>query len=1349
MSATESAGVSGPLLLASKYYDAFNARDMDAWLDTVDDNVEIIVDAGVLHGRQAALLYMDGILQAYPGVTVSSRKVVAVSSDAVVSEFQLTNPLSVVAVGEPVAGEPAVPWRLDGVTCEVLRLRGDKLISLHSYYSPAATDRTPTALVPSRAEAARIAHRQAAVARVASQVAGGGSEQDLVAVINQVIADFAGVDVSLILRFEPGDAAVVLAVSELLDARVAIGERLGLQDDLRAVRDSGRAMRFGPTGWPLPAPATYSTRGKELRWCVGVPIWLHGRVWGVSLLCSSQDEPLADDIEDGISAFTQLVSTALANAQANDELRELAREKSELLRVAEIAAAGADPIEVFAAVVRSASAVLDGQLTTLIRFVDDEVADVLAFSGAGIPATGERLLIDPGSVTAKVQRTGKPARIDNYRDAPGNRFANEVAGLHASAGVPIAVGGQLWGTLAVTSMEGPLPADIEGRLTQFAGTVATAVAGAQARAELRALADKQVALRRVAELVARGTKEQHIYDAVSLEAAGIINEATTLFRLDDPLVFTVVANSADATAVGSHIDIAPGEEGVLSEILRTRLPARVEKSDLPPDHPKVYHLDGLRSSVGVPIIVGDRLWGVLSAATTGRRLLTTAESSLQQFGGLMAAAVANAEARGRLEEFADQEAALRRVAELAAHDAPAEEVLQAVAVEASALAGVEFGMVLAYEGNNGANRIVALNGAPDNFKIGMRSPGIGDSAVQRVWATRRATRVDDLGQMSGLWPRLARERGFRASAGVAIIIHGRLWGALIVCGRRGPVPQPVEEHLINFADLAATAISAADARQELRMLADEQAALRRIAELAAHEAPPEQILQAVATEAATLAVVDFSALVHYEPDGSTLVVALDGAPEGIEIGMRSPASDDGAAQRVWRTGRPARIDNLAEVASTWPQLAYRHGFSASAAVPVVIHAKLRGALVVVRRGEALPHSIEQLLANFADLAATALSAADARQGLKLLANEQAAVRRVAELVARSAPLDQIFNAVAAETSTLLGDVESTVVHYDENDVAVVVGSANSPASAAVQLPVEFGEQSAPGDPRTTARGATPATSRKVPGIDTMTVPITVDGHLWGALAVVLPSPPLPPLPALSHERLTPFAELTAVAIMNAQNKSKLTASRARVIATADETRRRVQRDVHDGAQQRLVHTIIVLKMARDAARAGQPVATLLAEALGNAERASKELRDIVHGILPASLTRGGLRSGLESLLVGLALPVAVGVNAPRLSPQIETTAYFIVAEAVTNVVKHAQANRATVDITADDSTMVIEIGDDGVGGADAKNGTGLTGLLDRVEAANGTLTVTSQPGAGTFVRAVLPLDLLPPGASTP
>jgi signal transduction histidine kinase len=170
-----------------------------------------------------------------------------------------------------------------------------------------------------------------------------------------------------------------------------------------------------------------------------------------------------------------------------------------------------------------------------------------------------------------------------------------------------------------------------------------------------------------------------------------------------------------------------------------------------------------------------------------------------------------------------------------------------------------------------------------------------------------------------------------------------------------------------------------------------------------------------------------------------------------------------------------------------------------------------------------------------------------------------------------------------------------------------------------------------------------------------------------------------------------------------------------------------------------VHTVIALKLARGALAADSPAVEFLDEALANAERATDELRDVVHGILPASLTRGGLRAGLESLAADLTVPVDLDVTAPRMPAATETTAYFVVAEALTNVVKHAGAHRAQVRVALDGRTVTVEVRDDGVGGADPTRGTGLIGLLDRVDAADGTLVVTSPGSLGTTVHVTLPV----------
>jgi signal transduction histidine kinase len=205
-----------------------------------------------------------------------------------------------------------------------------------------------------------------------------------------------------------------------------------------------------------------------------------------------------------------------------------------------------------------------------------------------------------------------------------------------------------------------------------------------------------------------------------------------------------------------------------------------------------------------------------------------------------------------------------------------------------------------------------------------------------------------------------------------------------------------------------------------------------------------------------------------------------------------------------------------------------------------------------------------------------------------------------------------------------------------------------------------------------------------------------------------------------------------------ESRDGLRASRARVVATADETRRRLERDLHDGAQQSLVHTVITLKLARRALREGKGSAPeLVDEALGHAERANEELRELAHGILPATLSRG-LGAAIETLVSRVRLPVTVHVTDDRLAPELEATAYFVVAEALTNTVKHARASRAEVTATVDDGMLRVEVRDDGVGGASSDGRSGLVGLYDRVAAVNGELHVDSPPGGGTTIEAVIP-----------
>ena len=853
------------------------------------------------------------------------------------------------------------------------------------------------------------------------------------------------------------------------------------------------------------------------------------------------------------------------------------------------------------------------------------------------------------------------------------------------------------------------------------------------------LAAEHLGLRRIAELVARGAPEGELFQAVAIEASRLIKEDTTLLRVEGEGTYSSIAVCGGPVPVGTRFTLADDDEGLLTEIARTRRPAR--RDDYAGRGGPAYARDylGLGSAAAVPVIVDDRIWGILGATTSdGRQLPFDTEHRLAQFAELVAAALANAQARSDLQRMADEQTALRQVAELIARTAPTEEIFAAAAVNASRLLNGA-PMTLTRFGRGRVLVVLATHGGP--APIGTRISYEPETLPDQVRRVARAVRVDDYSKE--LDADLAVQYNLAAAVSVPISVGDDVWGMLTATSDSAPVPAGTEERLLQFASLVSAALSNVQARTELQSLADEQAALRSVAELAAQDVPAEEVLAAVARQASRLTDVDFSTLLRFEPDGSTEIAALDGAPSGITVGMRAPATGDGATQLVWRTGRPARIDNLAESSGHWAQVAHGRGFTTSAAVPILSQGTLWGVLVVVGRDKPLPAQIHAQLTSFAELAATAIAAAQARRELQQLAEEQSALRRVAELVARGAALPEVFASVAVEASHLFRNLASALLRYESDKFAVVVAESNSP------LPIGFQVPAGPGTPdgevlrtgrpyridRVTGPGLAGLPADFNAASCVVAVPVAVEGHVWGNLSVRSEIA----LAAATEDRLTRFAELAAAAIANAENKEKLSASRARVIATADETRRRLQRDVHDGAQQRLVHTIIALKLAREAIAAGGTAADLIDEALTNAQRANNELRDVVHGILPAALTRGGLRAGIESLISDFPLPIELDATVPRLPPSTETTVYFIVAEALTNVIKHAHANTAAVKLAVNGNHLNIEVRDDGTGGADAKLGSGLTGLLDRIEASNGTLALISPAGAGTTLHATLPV----------
>ena len=537
--------------------------------------------------------------------------------------------------------------------------------------------------------------------------------------------------------------------------------------------------------------------------------------------------------------------------------------------------------------------------------------------------------------------------------------------------------------------------------------------------------------------------------------------------------------------------------------------------------------------------------------------------------------------------------------------------------------------------------------------------------------------------------------------------------------------------------------------RELERLAAEQAALRRVATLVAKESPPSEVFAKVADEMANVFGGVETSMFKDEGDGTATVVALCGID--MPLGTRLPTDGNGVIANVLREARPISMDGNAMKTGAIAARGRELGIRSAIGCPIVVRGRVWGALGASRHdGEPFPPGTETQLGRFAELAATAVANAEARGEVARLAQEQAALRRVAMLVASGGSPAEVFDAVAAEIAAPLNADGITLCRYEPDDELTVLAHRGP---AARQIPpgtrIRHDGDSVSASVRRTQRAARMASYADTHGhigevIESLTfrsgvgAPIVVDGRLWGVTIANWTGEDPPP--SDTEERMAKFTELLDTAIANADSRGQLTASRARLVTEADEARRRVVRDLHDGAQQRLVHAIVTLKLAQHALAAGDDnVDSLIAEALQHAQQGNAELRELAHGLLPKVLTRGGLRPGIDMIVSRVNLPVELDISAARFPTEIEASAYFVVAEALTNVVKHSHAERAAVRVGMEDGMLRVEVRDDGVGGADPR-GHGLVGLSDRVTAIGGQLLVESPEHAGTLVTARLPVS---------
>jgi signal transduction histidine kinase len=456
---------------------------------------------------------------------------------------------------------------------------------------------------------------------------------------------------------------------------------------------------------------------------------------------------------------------------------------------------------------------------------------------------------------------------------------------------------------------------------------------------------------------------------------------------------------------------------------------------------------------------------------------------------------------------------------------------------------------------------------------------------------------------------------------------------------------------------------------------------------------------------------------------------------------------------VFRTGRAAHTENYDDVGGELGPVMREVGAGWAAAGPIVVDGQLWGAMVVnSRSGETYPPEAEQRVAQFAELVSTAISNIESRAKVERLAAEQAALRRVATLVAREHSPDDLFATLAKEVGVLFEVDGSVILRYEaDSSTTVVAGWSDGAIAIPVGERFPFDPEYLAAEVLRTGQSARKEHSDAAAGTHADAVrelgirfavasPIIVEGAVWGTLNVIsLKSEALPPD---TEARLAEFSQHAGIAVANAKNRSDLAESRARIVRAGDEARRRFERDLHDGAQQRLVSLGLELRSAE------ATVPSELGDLQGRLYRVGAglndvldDLRELSRGLHPAVLSEDGLTPALSSLALRSAVPVdlRLDLGTNRFEEPLEVAAYYVVAEALTNTAKHAHASRAQVTARRREGWLELIVSDDGRGGADASAGSGLTGLVDRVEAIGGTMHIDSRAGVGTTVRVRLPV----------
>jgi PAS domain S-box-containing protein len=826
---------------------------------------------------------------------------------------------------------------------------------------------------------------------------------------------------------------------------------------------------------------------------------------------------------------------------SRDDLGVLADEQAALRRVATLVAHDSPQGAVFNAIAQEMGQLARADQTVLLRYEDGQRAVLVAGVGTtpGVFSVGSRYPLGGDGPAAQVFRTERPVRVEDF-GATGGPLADaaRAVGIRSVVATPIVVEGRLWGALATgTANAVPLPPETEIRLAEFTELMATTIANTESQAKAERLADEQVALRRVATLVAKEAAPAEIFAKVAEEAATVLGVDCTLWRNEGEGTATVVAVGGAGVSAGVPLGTRIGLEGdgVTQTVLREGRPQRVDDYSSASTHASEGARErGINSAVGYPITVGERTWGAMVVAAFGgdEPFPPHTERRLAQFVEPVGTTIVNAEARAEVARLGAEQAALRRVATLVAEDVPPGELFQAVAREVGSLFGADFSGMIRYADEDSVDTVAAWAAVGDHPPVPERWPVEPGDPASMVLETRQPTRVEDWASVPGPIAAVIREElGVTSSVGCPIVVEGRLWGALAIhCKQRAALPPDTETRIEQFADLVATAIANAEARAEVERLADEQAALRHVATLVARGVEPAELFSTVTQEVARL-------FLEAEPSIVPSIIRFDPGPEFVLVGAATPQyklplgsrwgpKDLYVSTRVFRTGESAQVD-ASDVASTGgpdAELLREQGFLYQVGSPILVEGRAWGAMTI-NSTNALAPDTGKRLEKFTELVATAIANSESRAGLKRLADEQAALRRVAELVARQAPEAEVFAAIAKEAAQLFGTDNIGMVRFEADGSQVVLASSGRFAGAsrtgarrplggynANALVLETGKPVRLGD-CPGAAGPLGDASRSLGIGSLVSAPIAVEGRLW----VPWPSE----RPTMRHFRLRP------------------------------------------------------------------------------------------------------------------------------------------------------------------------------------------------------------------------------------